>query len=59
MNDTFELWSLPWHAQLRSLAKGFGAESAGGESCAGSGCPPETAGRNSWLVRARSTQPAT
>jgi len=28
MNDIFELWSLPWHALQRSLANGFGAETA-------------------------------
>jgi hypothetical protein len=26
LNDTFELWSLPWHALQRSLAEGVGAE---------------------------------
>jgi hypothetical protein len=59
MNDTLELWSLPWHALLRSLAKGFGAETAIGEPCAVSRRALEAAEPRSWLLRARATAPST
>jgi len=55
MNDVSELWSLPWHALQRSLAKRFGAEMTGDgrfQPCA----PPTGAGAaqsGSWMERAR------
>jgi hypothetical protein len=42
MNDTVEMWSMPWHALHRNLALGLGAEAAG--------C---SAPAVSWLSRAR------
>jgi len=69
MNDTSELWSLPWHALLGNLAKGFGPDAAGGVVRTGvpdkpvPGRPVATraiashggaVATNSWLVQARS-----
>jgi hypothetical protein len=32
MNDIYEIWSLPWHALQKNLAKGIGAQEAAGGS---------------------------
>jgi hypothetical protein len=55
MDDVFELWSLPWHALQRRLAKGFGSEVGGGGAAKldpSGACDAPI--RNSWLTRARS-----
>jgi hypothetical protein len=59
MNDVWEMWSLPWHALQRSLAKSFGAETPAGPP-AGSGpkdARPLAEQGGSWLVRARRIAP--
>jgi hypothetical protein len=56
VNDILELWSLPWHALQRSLAKGFGSDSAlvGREPA---GVKVKVSEATSWLVRARAALP--
>jgi hypothetical protein len=56
MSDS-ELWSLPWHARLRSLAKGFGADTAfdAGVGRNHSAEAKAAAEAGSWLTRVRST----
>ena len=55
MNDIYELWSLPWHALHKNLAKDFGVQEAAG------GCADRESVKvrsavvyaGSWLSRAR------
>jgi hypothetical protein len=63
MNDTYEMWSLPWHALQRNLALGLGGDAsahAGGAiktvnvpSAKTVNVQSATAYANSWLGRAR------
>jgi hypothetical protein len=59
MNDILELWSLPWHALQRSLAKGFGAATTGNApaNLCSSGTGVASAQNGSWLARARRVAP--
>jgi hypothetical protein len=53
MNDTCEMWSLPWHALQRNLANGIGGDAivhfAGSVRAVNVASPAA----NSWLGRAR------
>jgi hypothetical protein len=55
MSDESELWSLPWHALQRSLANGFGAQTAVAAPSAIrlSDAKFKAAASGSWLMRAR------
>jgi len=58
MNETFELWSAPWHALQRSLANG-----SAGQAAVGAAPHPRPRARVeapsavSWLMRARDLAP--
>jgi hypothetical protein len=56
MNDVFEIWSLPWHALQRRLAKGVGAALAANATTnpRDAGARVAVAPASSWLVRALS-----
>jgi hypothetical protein len=56
MNDMFEIWSLPWHALQRRLAKGVGAADAATVTAnpLGAGARAAMAPASSWLARALS-----
>ncbi len=61
LNDTFELWSLPWHALHRDLAKSFGPEPAVVPSAGLKLMPApaaSAAAAGSWLRRAYSRREA-
>ncbi len=53
MNDVCEMWSLPWHALQRSLARDIGADAA--SYCAparkAANARPLALPANSWLSR--------
>jgi hypothetical protein len=55
MNDTCELWSLPWHALQRNLALGLGGDALahGGGALKAANVQDFTVYANSWLGRAR------
>lgn len=55
MNDTREMWSLPWHALHRNLALGLGADSVDHAIAALKAVKVHsvTVSANSWLSRAR------
>jgi hypothetical protein len=59
MNDKFEIWSLPWHAMQRRLAKGVGAEpdASTATNPRGAGARVAAAPASSWLARALSLAP--
>jgi len=59
MNDMFEIWSLPWHALQRRLAKGVGAEAAANATTnpPNAGARVAAAPASSWLTRALSGAP--
>lgn len=54
MNDMFEVWSLPWHALQRSLAKGVGSATVASATAnlrrSGARMGPQPG--SSWLARA-------
>jgi hypothetical protein len=50
MSEVLELWSLPWHALQRSLAKGFGADAP---AVAPRPAPIDGEPASSWLMRAQ------
>jgi len=56
MNDIFEIWSLPWHALQRRLAKGVGAAVAAyaTTNSRDAGGRVAAAAASNWLVRALS-----
>jgi len=58
MNETFEMWSAPWHALQRSLANGFAGEAAVAAAAdrqpGARGAAPSAV---SWLMRARHLAP--
>jgi hypothetical protein len=59
MNDTTDIWSLPWHALLGNLANGSRPEAFGdvaGSAVAGrtNAAHSGAVSASSWLVRARS-----
>jgi hypothetical protein len=55
MNDTCEMWSLPWHALQRNLALalGEGAPAYAGVTIKAVNVQSATVYANSWLGRAR------
>ena len=57
MNDTCEMWSLPWHALQRNLALGLGGDAILHYHYAATvkavNVQSAAAGANSWLGRAR------
>jgi hypothetical protein len=55
MNDTCEMWSLPWHALQRNLARGIGADAVGHSAATlkGANVPSVAVSANSWLSRAK------
>ena len=55
MNDTCEMWSLPWHALQRNLAFGLGGEVIVQSAATVKGVNVQSAATaaNSWLGRAR------
>jgi hypothetical protein len=55
MNDTCEMWSLPWHALQRTLALGLGGDAPAhtGATVTAVNVQSATAYANSWLGRAR------
>jgi hypothetical protein len=59
MSDMFEIWSLPWHAMQRRLAKGVGAEAAARTATnpRDAGARVAAAPASSWLARALSRAP--
>jgi len=54
MNDTCEMWSLPWHALQRNLALGLGGEAIVHSPVTVQAVTVQSAavGANSWLGRA-------
>jgi hypothetical protein len=60
MNGMFELWSLPWHALQRRLAKGVEAEVAANAATnpRSAGARVAAAPASSWLARALNVAPA-
>ena len=55
MNDTCEMWNLPWHALQRTLALGLGGDAPahGGSANKAVNVQSATVYANSWLGRAR------
>jgi hypothetical protein len=55
MNDTSEMWSLPWHALHRNLALGLGGDAPAhaGATIKAASVQSATVYANSWLGRAR------
>ncbi len=55
MNDTCEMWSLPWHALQRNLALGLGGDAPAhaGATIKAVNVQSATAYASSWLGRAR------
>jgi hypothetical protein len=53
MNDTCEMWSLPWHALQRNLANGIGGDAIVHFAAAFRADNVSSAAANSWLGRAR------
>ena len=55
MNDTGEMWSLPWHALQRNLALGMGGDTPAhaGSTIKAVTVQSATVYANSWLGRAR------
>jgi hypothetical protein len=55
MNDTCEMWSLPWHALQRNLALELGGDAPAhsGATIKAVNVQSATAYTNSWLGRAR------
>jgi len=55
MNDTCEMWSLPWHALQRNLALELGGDAPAysGATIKAANVQSATAYTNSWLGRAR------
>ena len=60
MDDLFEIWSLPWHALQRRLAKGVeaGAAAKATTNPRNAGARIAAAPAGSWLVRALTGAPA-
>jgi hypothetical protein len=54
MNDILEMWSLPWHALQRRLAKGLAIDTAAAGTTRASGATAPIAPAGNWLMRARS-----
>jgi hypothetical protein len=54
VSEIIELWSLPWHAKLRSLANEFDAAASTAAAKLDSSCTRAAVRPSSWLVRARS-----
>jgi hypothetical protein len=55
MNDTCEMWSLPWHALQRNLALELGGDASAHSSATIKAVSVQSAAAytNSWLGRAR------
>jgi hypothetical protein len=55
MHDTCEMWSLPWHALQRNLAKGIGADAIVYSAAIVTALSVQSAAvaATSWLGRAR------
>lgn len=55
MNDTCEMWSVPWHALQRNLSKGIGREvlAHSGATVKAANAQSAIVSTNSWLGRAR------
>lgn len=55
MNDMCEMWSLPWHALQRNLAKGIDGDAVGHSTAAVKTFNVQSAAvsTSSWLGRAR------
>jgi hypothetical protein len=55
MNDTCEMWSLPWHALQRNLANGIGGDATVYSAAMVKAVSVQSAAvaANSWLGRAR------
>jgi hypothetical protein len=56
MNDTFEMWSLPWHALQRNLASRLGGDAiihSAAVTVTAVNAQNAAVAANSWLGRAR------
>jgi hypothetical protein len=54
VSEIIELWSLPWHAKLRSLANEFDDAASSAAAQLDASCARAAVRPSSWLVRARS-----